>query len=83
MIIVVRVGFGFGQNGTGGEMMTELIEKEGKEIGQIMKENWRNLSNFSLASNGVRQMDGQSISEVFFTKDKFYGFLPVWKWINM
>ena len=38
-----------------GEMMTELIEKEGKEIGQIMKENWRNLSNFSLASNGVRQ----------------------------
>ena len=63
--------------------MTELIEKEGKEIGQIMKENWRNLSNFSLASNGVRRMDGQSISEVFFTKDKFYGFLPVWKWINM
>ena len=23
--------------------MTELIEKEGKEIGQIVKENWKNL----------------------------------------
>ena len=55
MIIVIRVGFG--RNGTWGEMMTELIEKEGKEIGQILNENWTNFSNFILPSNGVRQLD--------------------------
>ena len=39
-------------------MMTELIEKEGKEIGQITKENWKNFSNFILTSNGVRRLVG-------------------------
>ena len=37
--------------------MTELIEKEGKEIGQIFNENWTNFSNFILPSNGVRQLN--------------------------
>ena len=55
MIIVIRAGFG--RNGTWGEMMTELIEKEGKEIGQILNENWTNFSNFILPSNGVSQLE--------------------------